>query len=94
MPEYRAYILGINGRRFVRVAEFSSHHPDDASAMKAAEKLLDRHDVELWDRGRVVVRFDHKDGNPIGDFPTQAEVRKLINESLVPAIKIESKELV
>jgi len=38
MPEYRAYILGIDGHRYIRVADFLSDHPDDATAMKAAEK--------------------------------------------------------
>ena len=92
MLEYRAYILGINGQRFIRVAEFSSDHPDDATAMKAAEKLIDGHDVELWDRGRLVARFDHRDGKPISDVPTLAEMPKLIDDML-PAGNVESREL-
>jgi hypothetical protein len=86
MPEYRAYILGINGERFIWVADFSSDHPDDATAMKAAKKLVDGHDVELWDRGRLVARFDGEHGDLINIFPTsivprQADMRKLIDES-------------
>jgi len=56
MSDYRAYIIGIDGHRFVR-AEFFSNHPDDATAKAAAKKLIDGHDVELWDRNRFVVRF-------------------------------------
>jgi hypothetical protein len=84
MPDYRAYILNIDGHRFIR-AEFLSNHPDDATALIAAKKLIEGHDVELWDEGRLVARLD-KDGNPISDFPTLAE-------TIVPATKIESKEL-
>ena len=93
MPEYRAYILGIDGHRFIRVAEFSSDYSDDGAALNAAKKLIDGHDVEVWDCGRLVARLDHRDGNPISDFPTLAELPKLIDEFIVPAIKIESKEL-
>jgi hypothetical protein len=57
MRDYRAYILGINGHRFIKVAEFLSDHPDDATASKAAEQLVNGHDVEVWDRGRLVARF-------------------------------------
>lgn len=57
MRDYRAYILGIEGRRFVRVEDFLSDHPDDAAALATAKKLSDKHDVELWDGGRFVARF-------------------------------------
>jgi hypothetical protein len=57
MRDYRAYILDIDGHRFIKAAEFLSDHPDDATAMKAAEQLVDGHDVEVWDCGRLVARF-------------------------------------
>jgi hypothetical protein len=57
MRDYRAYILGIDGHRFIKVAGFLSDHPDDATAMAAAKQLVDGHDVELWDRGRFVARL-------------------------------------
>jgi hypothetical protein len=38
MRDYRAYILGIDGHRFVRVKEFSSDYADDAVALSAATK--------------------------------------------------------
>jgi hypothetical protein len=74
MADYRAYILGIDGHRFVWVESFLSNHPDDAAALIAAKKLIDGHDVEVWDRGRLVARLDHKDGSPISDFPMLAEM--------------------
>lgn len=57
MRDYRAYILGIDGHRFVRVKEFSSDYADDAVALSAAKQLVDGHDVELWDCGRLVARL-------------------------------------
>ncbi len=54
MRDYRAYILGIDGHRFVWVADFSPDHPDDAAALNAAKLLADKHDVEVWDGGRLV----------------------------------------
>jgi hypothetical protein len=57
MRDYRAYILGVQGHRFIRAENFLSDHPDDAAAMTTAKKLSDDHDVELWDGGRFVARF-------------------------------------
>ena len=57
MRDYRAYIFGIDGHRFIKASEFLSDHQDDATAMKAAEKLVDGHDVEVWDCGRLVARL-------------------------------------
>ena len=57
MRDYRAYILGIDGHRFIKASEFLSNHPDDAAAMKAAEQLVERHEIELWDCGRLVARL-------------------------------------
>ena len=47
MRDYRAYILGIDGHRFIKAAGFLSDHPDDATALAAAKQLIDGHDVEL-----------------------------------------------
>jgi hypothetical protein len=58
MREYRAYIVGIIGNhRFVRVKEFLSDYPDDAAALNAAKQLTNKHDVEVWDCGRLVARL-------------------------------------
>jgi hypothetical protein len=77
MPDYCAYILGREGHRFVRVAEFSSDHADDVTALLAAKQLIDGHDVELWDGGRLVARLNHEDGNPSDDFSRLTETPKL-----------------
>jgi hypothetical protein len=47
MRDYRAYILGIDGHRFIRVEDFLSDHLDDAAALNAAKQLTDKHDVEV-----------------------------------------------
>lgn len=57
MGDYRAYILEIDGHCFIRVEDFLSDHPDDAAAIGAAKQLTDKHDVEVWDRGRLVARL-------------------------------------
>jgi hypothetical protein len=57
MRDYRAYILGIDGHRFVWVEDFRTDHADDAAALSAARGLSDKHDVEVWDGGRLVARL-------------------------------------
>ena len=57
MRDYRAYILGIDGHRFMKVKDFLSDQPDDAAALSAAKRLVDGHDVELWECGRLVARL-------------------------------------
>jgi hypothetical protein len=89
MPDYRAYILGGEGHRFLRVAEFSRDHADDATALCAAKKLIDGHDVELWDGARLVVRLDHRDGNPSGEFSWLTETPKLIDQTIAQPIEID-----
>ena len=57
MPEYRVYIIGSDGH-------FQSAVPldcaDDFEAKEKAKRLVDGHDVELWQRVRKIARFDHK----------------------------------
>jgi hypothetical protein len=60
MPDYRAYIVGIDGHFNSIIAEFPHHHPDDATAIEAAKQLVEGHDIELWDRDRFVGRFSPK----------------------------------
>lgn len=57
MRDYRAYILGIDGHCFIRVEDFLSDHPDDTAAIDAAKQLTDKHEVEVWDVGRLVARL-------------------------------------
>jgi hypothetical protein len=92
MPDYRAYILGGEGHRFLRVAEFSRDRADDAAALCAAKKIIDGHDVELWDGGRLVAQLAHVDGNPSADFSPLTETSKLIEETIAQLAKIDGKE--
>jgi hypothetical protein len=58
MPDHRAYTMSTDGH--VIAAEILRDHPDDAAAVKAAEQIVDGHDVEVWDRARVVFRLKAK----------------------------------
>ena len=60
MPDYRAYIVGIDGQFNSIIAGFLHNHPDDAAAIEAAKQLAEGHDIELWDRDRFVGRFPAK----------------------------------
>jgi hypothetical protein len=57
MRDYRAYILGIDGHRFLKVEGFLSDHSDDAAALNAARQLIDKHDVEVWNGERLLARL-------------------------------------
>jgi hypothetical protein len=54
MAEYRAFIIGIDGR-FLRAIELVC--PDDNSATEYARQLVDGHDVELWQGDRKITTF-------------------------------------
>jgi hypothetical protein len=55
MPIYHAYIVGSHSR-FIGTVRMDC--ADDDIAIKSASRLVDRHDVELWQMDRPVVRFD------------------------------------
>jgi hypothetical protein len=55
MPVYHAYIVGLHGRS---IGAVRMDCVDDASAIKWASRLVDSHDVELWQMDRPVARFD------------------------------------
>ncbi len=78
MRDYRAYILGVDGHRFIKAKDFSSNHPDDAAALKAAKQLHDGHEIELWDCGRLVARL-----SPNGEIASPELAP--FSASLVPA---------
>ena len=42
---------------------------DDAEASDEAKKLLDGHDVKLWQRDRMVAKFEHSGRRAIADTP-------------------------
>jgi len=54
MAEYRAFIIGIDGR-FLRAIELVC--PDDDSAKEHARQLVVGHDVELWQGDRKITAF-------------------------------------
>jgi hypothetical protein len=47
MPDYRAYIVGIDSPFDSVRTEFLYNHPDDATAIEAAKQLAHGHDIEL-----------------------------------------------
>ena len=58
MPDYRAYIVGSDGHfksSEVIIAD------DDGQAVKIAEKLVDGHDVEVWQLDRKIAALPHKE---------------------------------
>jgi hypothetical protein len=55
MTVYHAYIVGSHSR-FIGAVRMDC--ADDDTAIKSASRLVDRHDVELWQNDRPVVRFD------------------------------------
>jgi hypothetical protein len=57
MQEYRAYLVGEDGH-FVGCEPIIS--PGDDVATEKAKRLVDGHDVELWNGPRLVTRLYHK----------------------------------
>ena len=57
MAEYRAYIVG-EGGHFAKAVVLDCL--DDETAKEQAKRLVDGHDVELWQLGRKVEIFTHK----------------------------------
>ena len=57
MPEYRAYIIGSDGY-FLDVVELIC---DDEAAIKKAATLVDRHNIELWQLDRQIIKCNHEE---------------------------------
>jgi hypothetical protein len=55
MPVHRAHIVGLHDRS-IGVVQLDCI--DDKSAIKSARRLVDSHDVELWQLDRPVARLD------------------------------------
>lgn len=55
MMAYRAYIVGLHSRP---IAVVNMDCGDDDSAIASASRLVDSHDVELWQMDRPVARFE------------------------------------
>ena len=74
MREYRAYIFGIDGHRFVWAKDFVTDHPDDAAALVAAKRLDDNHDIEVWEGSRLVARLASSgEGKSPGLIPSSSD---------------------
>lgn len=93
MRDYRAYVFGTDKHRYQKVEQFASDYADDRAAMKAAEQLVDGHDVELWECARLVARFDHKSGSIMTpDQIPMTALQAIPSESLAPSAEAEGKE--
>ena len=57
MQEYRAYSIGPDGHIFQRTDLVCA---DDEAAKESAKRLVDGHDVELWQLDRKIAMFTHK----------------------------------
>ena len=58
MSEYRAFYVGSDGN----LTGFRELDCDsDLKAIASAKKLLDGHDIEIWDGLRKIIRLPHKD---------------------------------
>ncbi|MBR1221321.1 hypothetical protein JQ557_25200 [Bradyrhizobium sp. U87765 SZCCT0131] len=55
MAAYQAYIVGMHSRSIGMVRMDCD---DDDKAIESASRLVDSHDVELWQMDRPVVRFE------------------------------------
>jgi hypothetical protein len=62
MQDYRAFILGPDGHVQARVDLI--YADDENSAREQAKRLTDGHDVELWQLGRKIATFTHKEVRP------------------------------
>ena len=54
MRDYRAYVMGSDGRIVDRI-EFLSE--DDEKARDHAKQYVDRYDIELWHRDKKIAEF-------------------------------------
>jgi hypothetical protein len=58
MQEYRAYLIGPDGHIFQRTDLVCV---DDEAAKESAKRLVNGHDVELWQLDRKIAMFTHKE---------------------------------
>jgi hypothetical protein len=58
VAEYRAYIIGDDGR-FIGFEPLACR--DDADAITQGRRMVDCRDVEIWNRERFVIRLCHEE---------------------------------
>jgi hypothetical protein len=76
MPDYRAYIIGLDGR-IQKAVELDDCGDDDA-AIERAQQLVDGHDVELWQNERKIAcsTASRKTGSSEHDRTSQIQIRR------------------
>jgi hypothetical protein len=57
MQPYRVYLVGRHGRFRSSIV---LNCADDRTAIESAKQLIDGHDLELWQRDRMIERFERK----------------------------------
>jgi len=57
MTHYRAYLMGRDSH-VIKVVDLICD--DDDAAKKRAERMVDGHDVELWQHARRIAKFEGK----------------------------------
>jgi len=57
MAHYRAYLVG-HDSYFIKAIDLICD--DDDAAKKCAERMVDGHDVELWEHARRIAKFEGK----------------------------------
>jgi hypothetical protein len=62
MAHYRAYLIGRDGH-YIKAVDLNCN--DDDAAMKRAARMVDGHDVELWEHARRIAKFNGKKECPI-----------------------------
>jgi hypothetical protein len=62
MSEYRIYTIGRDGR-FSNAVNIEC--ADDHEAIEKTRQAIDGRDVELWQLGRFIARFSHKDSQEL-----------------------------
>jgi hypothetical protein len=57
MTDFRLYVIGSDGH-FVRAIHLDC--PDDSAAIELAKQHIGSDDMELWQRDRLIAKFDRK----------------------------------
>jgi hypothetical protein len=57
MTDYRVYVIGNDGH-FVSVIQLDC--ADDNAAIESAKQFVNGRDLELWQRDRLIAKFDRK----------------------------------
>jgi len=77
MPEYRAYLVGRDGH-------FVGFEPivcgDDSEATEKAKRLVDGHDVELWENARMVVSLKHHCDKPTSSITHEIHDGRMVSK--------------